>query len=86
MSGLHGPTTSTCLIVVLTLGAISGAIAQPVGPLRGRRAVDVEATATLRMLSVRPLRVDPPWDPRICVGCEAHHPLPTGRAPTSPLR
>ncbi len=86
MSGLNGPIAQTCLIVVLILGGMSGVVAQPAGPFRGRQANGVEATATLRMLSVRPLRVDRPWDPRICVGCEGHPAPPTGRASTLPLR
>lgn len=86
MSGLHGPIAWTCLVVVLSLGGMSGALAQPVRPLRERQAAEVEATATLRMLSVRPLRVDRPWDPRICIGCEGHPVSSLGRAPATRLR
>ncbi len=31
------------------------------------------AKVTLGMLSVKPLGVDLPWDPRICIGCEPSH-------------
>lgn len=86
MFGPHGPIARNCLVAVLTLGTMASAMAQPGMPQRERHAADVEATATLPLLSVRPLRVDRPWDPRICIGCEAHPAATVGRARTTRLR
>ncbi|WP_243953972.1 hypothetical protein [Methylobacterium sp. J-067] len=42
--------------------------------LEGRtEPVAPAAKITLGMLSVKPLGVDRPWDPRICIGCEPVH-------------
>lgn len=30
-------------------------------------------SVTLGMLSVKPLGVDRPWDPRVCIGCERNN-------------
>ena len=83
MDGLHGLVARFGLVAGLGVALVPGALAQPAGPHRPRPTT---ATATLNMLSVRPLHVDEPWDPKICIGCEAGHAPAPGRLHSSPLR
>lgn len=73
MLGLRLAPGRFCMLVGLALGLMTGAVAQPAGRHRLERPQDTGTGAvTLKMLTVRTLRADRPWDPKVCVGCEGH--------------
>jgi DNA-binding transcriptional regulator YdaS (Cro superfamily) len=74
MPGLLKGLITAHAIIGLALGLMPAAMAQPVGRHRYHPPGNAEtvATATLDTLSVRFLRVDRPWNPKICIGCEAN--------------
>lgn len=80
MPGLRPFTIWLCSVLVITVGAVTCAVAQPaVGAVvpPTPRSVESALAVTLDRLSVRVLRADKPWVPRICIGCD----LNNGRSP-----
>lgn len=80
MPGLQPQIVGLCCALSIAAGTLSGAGAQPVANtgLPTPRSVGSALAVTLDRLSVRVLRADRPWDPRVCIGCD----LNNGRAPT----
>lgn len=72
---------STCsLILLATCCASLGneAPAEPAPPSApempfAHTPVEHTGTVTLGTLSVKPLGVDRPWDPRVCIGCDRNN-------------
>ncbi len=87
MLGLRLAPVRFRLVVGLVLSLMTGAVAQPAGRHRLERPQDAGAGAvTLKMLTVRTLKADRPWNPGICVGCESNTPPVSSRLSLGRLR
>ncbi|GJD34865.1 hypothetical protein [Methylobacterium aerolatum] len=64
-----------CTPVLIVLALSQGASAEPArhGREPGDRDVEATASVTLERLSVGLLRVDRPWNPGICIGCDGNN-------------
>ena len=62
-----------CASVALPTYSVGQTLEAAAGTHFGRVPAAHTGTVVLRTLSVKPLGVDLPWDPRVCIGCDRNN-------------